>query len=168
SRLRFFDEKPTDGEWLKAFITQVHALKSASASIGAAEVSDLAKTLENAGNAGDLDIIEGRLARFRFLLSNLIEKIRAALAREKTQGKMKIDGGDSEKDAAECLRKLQSLLEAEDIDAVDELLGRLSAGPLGACEALMKIQECVLTSEYAAAAEIAGLALREREANGNG
>jgi signal transduction histidine kinase/CheY-like chemotaxis protein len=170
SRLGFFDLSPTgeseaDKEWLKTFVTQVHALKSASASIGAAETSALAKMLEDAGRAEEWDVIRRNIARFRITLSKQIENIRAALllAQEKS----------GRNGAAECsaehFRKLQSLLEAEDIDGVDELLGQISASSPGIRETLLKIQECVLMSEYGAAAKIVEtLTLGEGKGIGNG
>ena len=53
-----------DSETLPAFTTQVHAFKSASATIGAAEVSSLAEELETAGRAGNLALIGEKLPVF--------------------------------------------------------------------------------------------------------
>jgi CheY-like chemotaxis protein len=62
---------------LLPFITQVHALKGTSASIGATEVSALAAGLEAAGKAGDTVLIEKQLPVFAERLVRLIEGIRA-------------------------------------------------------------------------------------------
>ncbi|MBP1547276.1 MAG: response regulator [Oscillospiraceae bacterium] len=50
------DEYAEKQDW-KNYIIEVHALKSTSLSIGAAELSELAKKLELAGKAGDYDTI---------------------------------------------------------------------------------------------------------------
>jgi len=55
---KFFDT----GDW-KNYTTKVHALKSTSRIIGANELSDLAKNLEDAGNAADLDKIKTETPR---------------------------------------------------------------------------------------------------------
>ncbi|MDR0795069.1 MAG: response regulator, partial [Tannerella sp.] len=67
-------------ETLTGFITQVHALKSASASIGAAELSAEAEQLEAAGNEGDLAYIHDNLPGFAVRLAELAKNVRTALA----------------------------------------------------------------------------------------
>jgi len=67
---------------LPLFVTQVHALKSASASIGAAEVSAWAGKIEAAGKAGNLTFIGKNLSGFAETLAKLIKNINAALELE--------------------------------------------------------------------------------------
>jgi CheY-like chemotaxis protein len=62
---------------LLGMTTQLHALKSASASIGAAEVSALALKLETAGKAGDMTFIQENLSGFAEQLAELVKNIRA-------------------------------------------------------------------------------------------
>jgi HPt (histidine-containing phosphotransfer) domain-containing protein len=75
-------QNPPDEKDLPLFTTQVHALKSASGSIGAAELSALAAQLEAAGkgalagNAGDLAAITEKLPGFTAQLAALAEDIR--------------------------------------------------------------------------------------------
>jgi signal transduction histidine kinase/CheY-like chemotaxis protein len=64
---------------LSAFITQVHALKSALASIGAAEISTIAAGLEAAGKAADMPFIHEHLPAFAEQLEELIKNIHTAL-----------------------------------------------------------------------------------------
>jgi CheY-like chemotaxis protein len=78
ARLPLFSALP-DADRLTAFVTQVHALKSASATIGARDVSGLASELEHAGNAGDMECIKKQLPVFVKQLAGLIGGIRAAL-----------------------------------------------------------------------------------------
>jgi CheY-like chemotaxis protein len=72
-------EKYSEEDGLPGFVTQVHALKGASASIGAAEVPALAAQLETAGKAGDLMFIQGNLHGFTERLAELINNISTAL-----------------------------------------------------------------------------------------
>ncbi|MCL2472400.1 MAG: Hpt domain-containing protein, partial [Treponema sp.] len=73
-----------DKDNLRSFITSVHALKSASATIGAAEASTMAAELEKAGRAGDMTFIEKELPAFSKQLTVLAEgiRIRDAAAKE--------------------------------------------------------------------------------------
>ena len=61
---------------LASFITQVHAMKSASATIGAGELSTEAAMLEDAGNTGNLTLIMENLNGFIAHLTELAENIR--------------------------------------------------------------------------------------------
>jgi signal transduction histidine kinase/CheY-like chemotaxis protein/HPt (histidine-containing phosphotransfer) domain-containing protein len=71
--------QPPDSEGLALFTTQVHALKSASASIGATALSEEAALLEGAGRREDMEFITTRLDHFRAALEAIIEGIRKAL-----------------------------------------------------------------------------------------
>jgi HPt (histidine-containing phosphotransfer) domain-containing protein len=77
-RLDAFRQLP-DSEGLALFITQVHALKSASASIGAAALSEEAALLEGAGRREDMEFITARLDHFRAALEAITGGIRNAL-----------------------------------------------------------------------------------------
>jgi CheY-like chemotaxis protein len=82
-RLPILENIPEDGDAakLKLFITQVHALKSASRSIGALELSVSAEELEQAGNDSNIQKIQENLGAFRKNLLSLVERIEDALAR---------------------------------------------------------------------------------------
>jgi CheY-like chemotaxis protein len=64
---------------MRDYTIYVHALKSASASIGAAEISASAKLLEEAGNQGDSDFINTHNHKFLSDLETLLNNINAAL-----------------------------------------------------------------------------------------
>ncbi len=64
-----------DGD-LKNYTVKVHALKSSARTIGAAELSELAKTLEAAGNAGDAALIGERTPELLALYRGFAEKLR--------------------------------------------------------------------------------------------
>jgi signal transduction histidine kinase/CheY-like chemotaxis protein len=74
--------EPFDRSKLQVFVTNVHALKSASASVGAGGVSQEAALLEQAGRNGDLGLIEENLGGFIADLEKLIRSIRNVFASE--------------------------------------------------------------------------------------
>jgi CheY-like chemotaxis protein/nitrogen-specific signal transduction histidine kinase len=79
SRLAYFKTTP-DAESLPAFTTQVHALKGASASIGATVLAQLAADLQSAAKSGDLAAVETQLKPFRSELEALVTRIQTALS----------------------------------------------------------------------------------------
>jgi signal transduction histidine kinase/CheY-like chemotaxis protein len=143
---------------LPAFITQIHALKSASASIGAAELSARAAALEAAGKAADFAFIKENLSAFAECFSQLAEGI---LVWEKAVKKF-----DSEKQTTAgaldlvmvmpLLRKLAEALKSQKGDDIDRILEQIAQQPLGASAktAMDKITDEVLVAEYEKAGEI--------------
>jgi len=77
-RLPLLQNAP-EADALPAFVTQVHSLKSASASIGAQEVSSMAAGLEAIGKAGDAAFIRESLPDFVKQLEELTKNIRVSL-----------------------------------------------------------------------------------------
>jgi len=57
------------------FTTNIHAIKSAAASVGASEISSQAARLETAGNENDLDFIRQALPDFNSRLAKLARDI---------------------------------------------------------------------------------------------
>jgi len=74
-------QKTPDTDALSAFVINVHALKSASASLGAAETSAKAAELEKAGKNADIAYINKNLPGFSKQLAELIKNIQNALER---------------------------------------------------------------------------------------
>jgi CheY-like chemotaxis protein len=154
-RLSILENTP-DENALPLFITQVHALKSASASIGASAVSGEAEFLEGAGHRGDMAAIGERLDGFRESVSALVTRIRAALPPEQT--------GETANGAElldfdfykELLPQLKEALEAEDVGAADTILEELSAMPLDAeiKKSLSEVSDYMLLAEFKEAAGI--------------
>ena len=64
---------------LPLYVTNVHALKSASGNIGAGELSEMAKELETAGNREDMTFIEEKTPKLLRALESLLNNIRTAL-----------------------------------------------------------------------------------------
>ena len=82
-RLPFFQTQPLPDS-LTPFVTQVHALKSASSSIGAANIAAMAEDLESAGKAKDLHFILDKLPAFAEELTELIKNIKTALEKNES------------------------------------------------------------------------------------
>jgi CheY-like chemotaxis protein/HPt (histidine-containing phosphotransfer) domain-containing protein len=139
---------------LLGFVTQVHALKSASASIGAAEVSTRAAEREAAGKAVDLIFIFYNLPVFAERLAELIDGIQVW-----ENAADKDDASNREYDyetVAKLFNKLAAALEVENAGDIDRILEELNDQALDAetKEALEKISDNVLMTEFGKAAEI--------------
>jgi CheY-like chemotaxis protein/HPt (histidine-containing phosphotransfer) domain-containing protein len=65
--------------WIQSFVIRVHALKNASASIGAEALSKDAALLEKAGREGDLELLETHLEAFLQRFSEMLVRINAIL-----------------------------------------------------------------------------------------
>jgi signal transduction histidine kinase/CheY-like chemotaxis protein/uncharacterized protein YneF (UPF0154 family) len=131
---------PPSPEEMQSFVIHVHALKSASASIGAEALSARALLLEDAGKAGNTELIAEHLPGFRQDLSALIAHISAALPAKGTSAHTSLD--------REALRSLRTALEQLDMSNADMLLQQMSEGEYPEHEILSKISMCVLVSEF--------------------
>jgi CheY-like chemotaxis protein len=154
-RLPLFQTAP-NADALPAFVTQVHALKSASASIGAGELSAQAAALESAGKAGGIAFIQENLAVFTKCLSELASGI---LVWEKT-----VKEHNSEKQAAlggasggldhaavtPLLHELAEALKSQKGDVIDRILEQITQQPLdtGVKTVVDQIAGEVLIAEY--------------------
>ncbi|MDR2697840.1 MAG: response regulator [Holophagales bacterium] len=145
---------------LKNFITQVHALKSASASIGAAALSEEARALEDAGRRGDMAFISERVDEFRGQLSYMIKRIETALTvyRESLpfNKSERADKKIVEDNAAAIFLNLKKALDTENVGMADKLLAELSLMRLDneTDNMVSTIFNLVLLSEFRDAAEI--------------
>jgi HPt (histidine-containing phosphotransfer) domain-containing protein len=161
--LEALEDRGVAPEGLPAFATQVHALKSASASIGAAVLSAAAAELEAAGRRGDRDFIQKNLGAFCRSLGAVVGRVHEAL-QARTAGARA--AGDEE--AERLFRDLKAALEAESIEDMDRLIQDLDALPLS--ESLRKvcedISDNVLISEFSAAAAVIDAWLESRVRDG--
>jgi CheY-like chemotaxis protein len=140
---------------LPAFVTQVHALKSASASIGAEEVSDLAEELEHAGKAGDLTCISKQLPVFVKCLDDLIEGINAWEKSNEEQAGTPEESSDIAP-VLSLLEELTTALKSQNVSEIDRISDELGNKSLDAKtkEALDQISDHVLMAEFENALEI--------------
>ncbi|MCL2210142.1 MAG: ATP-binding protein [Treponema sp.] len=74
-RLLLLDSELEKGN-IQSFATNIHALKSASASIGAEQISAEAAGLEAAGKNGNTDFIRGNFPEFKSRLTGLLDKLK--------------------------------------------------------------------------------------------
>jgi HPt (histidine-containing phosphotransfer) domain-containing protein len=137
------------------YTTYVHAMKSASASIGAKELSEKAKALEAAGKENNLAYIKANNEPFLAELDGAIANIRAAL--DAREGR---SGGDTGGSDPEVIRKellaLREALDTMDMQRSDQLLKEITARkwdkPLA--EALQNLTQCILLSDFDEAIEL--------------
>jgi signal transduction histidine kinase/CheY-like chemotaxis protein len=155
-----FLQKTPDRERLPLFVTHVHALKGASASIGAAAISAEAAELEAAGRREDLAFIRERLDGFYQNLKTLTERIQAGLAAlEQASGEKEPapeSSGQGGLPDEGVLLLLKGALETDNIRAIDTLLGRLteSVRDETSRKILAQISDLVLLSEFRQAADL--------------
>jgi signal transduction histidine kinase/DNA-binding NarL/FixJ family response regulator/HPt (histidine-containing phosphotransfer) domain-containing protein len=146
---------------LTMFITNVHALKSALASIGAPALSADARGLEDAALRKDIGYIREKLGGFSAKLGTMADRITEAL--NVSEPPLQNDTGrvpESATDAAifSVFRELKNALSAEDVGKVDMILDRLSSLPL--CGEEIKVIErvsiLVLSSDFKEASDLVG------------
>jgi signal transduction histidine kinase/DNA-binding NarL/FixJ family response regulator len=129
----------------KLFTVSVHALKSASASIGSKSLSEQAARLELAGKDNDYDFIENSTGMFLRELSTLITVIGAKLD-ERKKSNVTIDIEVLRTD----LQILKKALEEFDTITVDEMVEQLAiAGQENEIQSQIdKVAEKILIMEY--------------------
>jgi CheY-like chemotaxis protein len=150
-------QKTPEEDTLSALVTHVHALKSASASIGAAEVSAQAAGLESVGKAGDVAFIRRNLPAFAQQLAELRNNIRAAI---EFQGEG-TPVSNQETDISACipvLRELAEALKSQNASEIDRILDALNQKPLDSKtkEMVNKISDDVLMTEFDSALKTIG------------
>jgi signal transduction histidine kinase/CheY-like chemotaxis protein/HPt (histidine-containing phosphotransfer) domain-containing protein len=101
---------------LRMFITSVHALKSASAFIGASRISEMARALEDAGNNKDMPYIERETGAFLNSLKKALDDISTIVSNNAPE-KEKEDIGI----ICNKLESLRGALLSYDISAIDEI-----------------------------------------------
>ncbi len=112
----------------------VHALKSASASIGAMEFSEFSKRLEHAAKEEKLSYIEENIQAFLEQLQRLLEGLTPYVHTENSAN------GD---DISNKLQNLKKALENMEMSKIDEILGELPQNDL-----VFKINESILMFDY--------------------
>ena len=147
-RIPYFQSTPPEEDIIK-FVTQVHALKSASASIGASLISEKAEALEAAGKAKNMEFINEKLSEFSASLTELIGNIRSALF------SVEDAKNESESDSINItlLDELTNALESGKASEIDDIIDGLMSKSMDAeAKALLdKISDDVLLAEFASA-----------------
>ena len=137
---------------LPVFITNVHALKSASASLGARDFSAHAAKLEAAGKAEDTAFIREHLPVFTQNLVELVKNISAAITPSGGEKDIAADTNRKTDISAfiPIFRELAESLKSQNASEIDRILEEMNNKPLDAQtrEALVKISDEVLMTEF--------------------
>jgi HPt (histidine-containing phosphotransfer) domain-containing protein len=143
------------------FVTQVHSLKSASASIGADEISAKAAKLEAAGKNADINFIQEHLPVFVQQLAELVINIKKILEYKKSddtsEPSLLTDNSPLFEELAEALKKQN----AAEIDRLLAELDKISPDS-ETREALEKISDEVLMTEFDNALKIVNNLISEQ------
>ena len=138
---------------LSSLLTQVQALKSASATLGAAELSEEAARIEAFVKDKEFEAIQSSLLEFVEQLSELSQNIRSALELIPEEGK-EPTGDDTQKsdisDFLPVFRELAAALKAKKASEIDNMLEELSQKSLNSeiREILEQISDQVLMTEF--------------------
>ncbi|MDR1613002.1 MAG: response regulator [Planctomycetota bacterium] len=161
SCLPFLDDVPEAG--IDAFVMQVHALKGASANIGAVALAEESRRLEEAGKMRDFRTIRDALEGYRRQVAGLIDDIRNVLeseaASEREEGNLP---GGGMPEAGELVR-LKEAIRSRNIQAIDrnldQLLDRRYPGKTGT--ALSLAADYLLASDFREAESVVDELLKE-------
>jgi HPt (histidine-containing phosphotransfer) domain-containing protein len=146
---------PLDEAALSAFTISVHALKTASGTIGAAALSDEAKQLEEAGKANDVGLIQKNLTTFCAHLKEIIGALAVQISKNGLA-----PGGKTLTVSAETYHsqfaELAAALADEDIGNIDRLLAELEhvQFDINIKKLLADVSDAVLMGEFTAGIKI--------------
>ena len=140
-------QRPLTPDALTAFIIHVHALKSASASLGAGNVSRQAAALETAGKTADMSFIGEYLPAFVQQLAELERNIEKALEHKEPENPSDPSLLIAH---ASLFEELAKALKAQRTAEIDRVLEELNKKPLDkqTREELEKISDEVLMTEF--------------------
>ena len=121
---------------IQLFTTDVHGIKSSSASIGAMEVSALFKELEFAGKAGDVASINrkfnGYLDKFREILDEVKAYLIGIDKLSEVHAEDNLDDKEIEEMTADILQNLKAELDKMNLKVTDVLVPELASKNFGA------------------------------------
>ena len=135
---------------LPLYTIHVHAIKSASASIGASELSSFASSLEQAGKKGDMSFIKSNNDRFLKDFEVLLNNIKNAISNDATTEKNKSKEWVSYKLIKQNLLNLKEALNDMDTRIADKIISDLTSSSLEGDkkEILLQIEQDVLLCDY--------------------
>jgi HPt (histidine-containing phosphotransfer) domain-containing protein len=139
---------------LPLYVTYVHALKSASANVGAGALSEMAGALEAAGARKDWGYIQAHTADALHALETVLANIGAAIAAMSPKGKETSAGSADMAQIKAELAKLAEAIDRLDPRAISEAAKalRLFAGAPGVGGSIENILQNTLIGEYDEAA----------------
>jgi CheY-like chemotaxis protein len=153
-RLEIMRQSPDEDD-MSLFTTHAHALKSASASIGAEAISKEAARLEELGKSRDIAEIRKYIDDFRDGLGETIREIQEALKLIEHED-VKDESGQLDESLLPKLKRLKDALEGEQIGEVDKIIEEFNglSTPKDIKKELSSVSDYVLTSELKGAVEI--------------
>jgi CheY-like chemotaxis protein len=159
-RLPFLQNGVPAEKDLPLFTMQVHALKSAAASIGAVEISAQAEALEDAGKSGDMQAISEALPVFAERLAALAEGISAVMNNEQA-----VMNNEQLAAITPLLTELAAALQARDFAAIGLLAAKLEDEKLDpqTAEKAAAISDAILMAEYGEALEAVKTLMAEKK-----
>lgn len=120
---------------LQLFTTDVHGIKSSSASIGAMEVSELFRELEFAGKAGDVDLINRKFAGYLDKFKSILEEVKIYLigAGKFSEAETQQNLADQEEQelTIEMMMHLKTELDKMNLKVTDKLVPDLASRNFG-------------------------------------
>jgi HPt (histidine-containing phosphotransfer) domain-containing protein len=148
-RLPLLDRVPSEPE-LSLFITGVHALKSAFATIGAAAVSKAAAALEAAGKSGDPAFIAEALPVFYGDLKKLAEQVGSALDAAAGTGTAAVETDSDISQYLPLFTKLREALEQEQPGIIRSTLADIESKPIDdkTRKIVDRVSNAVLMTEF--------------------
>jgi len=140
---------------ISMYITNVHALKSASANIGANNISEMAKNLELAAIEDDMDYVQNKNAVFLRAFEKLLKRINDELSKVNSESKKDSVKMDSKK-LKKLLEQLKTALESFDIDVINQSIDTLLRAALtkDVMTTVKDISKHILIVEYDEAIEL--------------
>ncbi|MDR1257100.1 MAG: Hpt domain-containing protein, partial [Spirochaetaceae bacterium] len=131
------------------YTTYVHALKSASASIGAVDLSESAKKLETAGTNKDMDYINANNDSFSAALESILANI-AAFLKIRDGKNADVSGEGSPEDLRNDLSALREALDVMDIQKADRLIKQIASRKwdAGLAGRIQDLSQYVLFSDF--------------------
>ncbi len=167
--LRGFVEDGNTSEYIIA----VHALKSTSLNIGASKLSELAKTIEHAGKAGNTDIISERTEELISMYDGVTERAkrylesRGIVAEDDVAADVSeltvIDSGKLDELIGRVVTACSDFDRGSAMEAADEACGYMY-GDVALAEVFSKVKELIDDFDYDGAAELAS-SLKEGNAD---
>jgi HPt (histidine-containing phosphotransfer) domain-containing protein len=135
---------------LPLYIIHVHALKSASASVGAEQISEAAKELEQAGRQGNINYIYTHNATFLMDLEMLYHNVNEVLEKEKAKDRDKTINYNLLIHELTELKDALNTLDSDVINKASQILNDFSqAGEFG--DAVKTVMQNKLIGDYDAA-----------------
>jgi HPt (histidine-containing phosphotransfer) domain-containing protein len=134
---------------LDLYTIHIHAIKSASANIGAIDLSLMAQTLESAGEQKNWNVIEKRNPEFVAALESLLDRINITLTAYKAEAGIKESSCDM-KAVKKELRKLKTALDTLDAGTINKAIDNLREMTQGSSieSSVDKISDNILIGEY--------------------